>query len=145
MNKALEFYKEQSKIFSDSELVSIAESMILSEDERQTGVYLFQLAQGNDNINMFESAEELVENFEMSEAIKKHVDASGNIVRRKDRKTRERQATASTGLNKSRRRAIARKAAKTKRADKGGQLRAQRKRRRAIQKRKSLGIGSGSR
>lgn len=141
--KVIEFYKEHSAILSDADMVSIAEKMILSEDEHQFGVYLFQVAHGKSE-DLFETAEEVLENYEMSEAIKKHVDASGQITRRKDRKTRERQATAKTGLNKSKRREIARKAAKTKRADKGGQIRAQRKRRRAIAKRKALGIGTGA-
>lgn len=137
--KALDFYTEKSKIFTDSELASIAEKMILSEDERQLGVYLFQHANGRTE-DLYETAEELLENYDLSEAIKRHVDASGSISRRKDRKTRERQATKTTGLSKSRRRQIARKSAKTKKADKGGQLRAQRKRKRAIGKRKSLGL-----
>lgn len=135
------FYKEQSKIFSDSELATIAEKMILSEDEHQFGVYLFQLANGRSE-ELFETAEQVLENFEMSEAIGRHIDSSGKITRRKDRKSRERLATQTTGLSKSRRRQIARRAAKTKRADKGGQLRAQRKRKRAITKRQSLGLDS---
>ncbi|MGL4522746.1 MAG: prohead core protein [Bacilli bacterium] len=139
--KVLAFYTEKSKIFSSSELASIAENMILSEDERQFGVYLFQLANGKTE-DLFETAEELFENYEMSEAIGRHVDATGEISRRKDRKTRERQATSTTGLSKSRRRQIARKAAKTKRANKGDSMRAQRKRRRAIKKRKALGLDS---
>ena len=143
IKQVLDFYEKKSEIFTDVELVSIAEKMILSEEEHQFGVLLYQVANGKTE-DLFETAEDLLMNYDLSEAIKKHVDASGNIVRRKDRKTRERQATANTGLNKSRRRAIARKAAKTKRANKGAQLRAQRKRRRAIVKRKALGIGTGS-
>lgn len=139
----LSFYTEKSNVLSDADMLSIAEKMILSEDERQFGVYLYQLASGKSE-DLLETAEELVEHYEVSEAIARHVDASGTITRRKDRRTRERQATQKTGLNKSRRRAIARKAAKTKRANKGAQLRAQRKRRKAIMKRKALGIGTGS-
>lgn len=140
--KVLDFYTEQSKVFSNADLASIAEKMILSEDERQFGVYLFQLANGRTE-DLFETAEELVENFEMSEAIGRHVDSSGTITKRKDRKTRERQATQKTGLSKSKRREIARKSAKTRKADKGGQLRAKRKRDKAIRKRKSMGINNG--
>lgn len=137
--KALDFYTEQSKIFSDSELASIAEKMILDEGEHQLGVYLYQLASGK-NEDLFETAEELLENYDLSEAIKRHVDASGNISRRKDRKTRERQATAKTGLSKSRRRQIARKTAKTKKARRGDTMRATRKRKRAIKKRTAMGL-----
>lgn len=139
LQKVIEFYAEQSKIFSDAELVAIAEGMILSEDERQFGVLLYQVANGRRE-DLFETAEELLMNYDLSEAIKRHVDASGEITRRKDRKTRQRQATATTGLSKSKRRQIARRAAKTKRANKGDSLRAQRKRRRAIVKRKTLGL-----
>lgn len=137
--QVLKFFKEKSKLFSNAELVAIAETMILSEDEHQFGVYLYQLASGRTE-DLLETAEELLENYELSEVIAKHVDASGTISRRKDKKTRERQATQKTGLNKSKRRLIARKAAKTKRANKGGQLRAQRKRRKALLKRKSMGL-----
>lgn len=139
--KVIKFYEEHSKIFSASELASIAENMILSEDERQFGVYLYQVASGK-NEDLFETAEELLENYDLSEAIARHVDATGNISRRKDRKTRARQATQTTGLSKSKRRQIARKAAKTKRADVGAQKQAVRKRKRAIRKRDSLGLKS---
>lgn len=139
--KVIQFYTEQSKIFSDSEMASIAERMILSEGERQFGVYLYQIANGRTE-DLFETAEELLENYDLSEVIARHVDSSGEISRRKDRKTRSRQATQTTGLSKSKRRQIARKAAKTKKADKGGQLRAVRKRKRAIRKRDSLGLKS---
>lgn len=137
--KSLDFYKEQSKIFSDSELTTIAEKMILSEDEHQLGVYLYQFASGKTE-DLFETAEELWENYDLSEAIQRHVDSSGNITRRKDRKTRERQATAKTGLSKSRRRQIARKAAKTKKARRGDTMRATRKRKRTIKKRVAMGL-----
>ena len=139
--KVIKFYEEHSKIFSASELASIAENMILSEDERQFGVYLYQVASGKTE-DLFETAEELLENYDLSEAIARHVDATGNISRRKDRKTRARQATQTTGLSKSKRRQIARKAAKTKRADVGAQKQAVRKRKRAIRKRDSLGLKS---
>lgn len=139
--KALEFYQEQSKIFSNDELASIAEKMILSDDDRQLGVYLYQIANGKVD-DLYETAEELLENYELSEVIKRHVDSSGSITRKKDRKTRERQATAKTGLSKSRRRQIARRAAKTKRANRGSVIRAQRKRKRALKKRRSLGLSN---
>jgi hypothetical protein len=138
-DKVLEFFSEKSNIFSNAELVSIAEKMILSEDEHQFGVLLYQVVNGKTD-DLFESAEDLLENYDLSEVVARHVDASGTISRRKDKKTRERQATQKTGLSKAKRRLIARKAAKTKRADKGGQLQATRKRKKALRKRKSMGL-----
>lgn len=137
--KVLEFVAEQSKIFSNAELVSIAEKMILSEEECHFGVLLYQVASGKTE-DLFETAEELLENYDLSEVVARHVDSSGTIIKRKDKKTRERQATQKTGLSKAKRRLIARKAAKTKRADKGGQMQASRKRKKALRKRKAMGL-----
>lgn len=80
------------------------------------------------------------ENQEINEILVKRVDAKGTITRLKDRKTRERLATMTTGISKSTRRRIARKAAKTKRANPSINRRAVRKRKKAMRKRKAMGI-----
>lgn len=82
----------------------------------------------------------LREEEELNEFIVKRVDSKGNISRHKDRKTRQRLATQTTGLSKSRRRQIARKAAKTKRANPSATVRAVRKQKRAKRRRKMMGL-----
>lgn len=82
----------------------------------------------------------VLEEENLHEVLVKRVTAKGVISRVKDRKTRARLATQTTGMNKATRRRIARKAAKTKRANPGGKIRALRKRKRAMARRKSMGI-----
>lgn len=82
----------------------------------------------------------IAESESIVETIVKHVDSRGTITRKKDRHTRERLATQTTGLSKSTRRQIARKMAKTKRANPSGTIRANRKRKRAMSRRKSMGF-----
>lgn len=82
----------------------------------------------------------IVEGSSLDEVMVKHVDSRGNIERLKDRKTRERNAYQTTGLTKSQRRQIARRALKTKRANPSVTTKAQRKRRKALRKRAALGI-----
>jgi len=82
----------------------------------------------------------VVENCSLDEVIVKHVDSRGNIERLKDRKTRERNAYQTTGLTKSQRRQIARRAIKTKRSNPSITTRAQRKRKKALRKRAALGL-----
>lgn len=77
---------------------------------------------------------------EIQEAIVKRVDALGIVTRLKDRKTRERQATQTTGLSKAARRQIARKAAKTKRAHPNIIRKAVRKQKKAMKKRHQMGL-----
>lgn len=77
---------------------------------------------------------------DIQEAIVKRVNAQGLITRLKDRKTRERLASITTGLSKSTRRMIARKAAKTKRANPSITRKAVRKRKKAMRKREAMGI-----
>lgn len=76
----------------------------------------------------------------LEEYIVKHVDSRGTITRKKDRKTRERQALQTTGLSKAKRRQIARRAVKTKRANPNIQKIALRKRKRALKRREALGL-----
>lgn len=82
----------------------------------------------------------IAEGLSLDEVIVKHVDSRGNVERKKDRKTRERNAYQTTGLTKSQRRQIARRAMKTKRANPSITTRAQRKRKKALRKRAALGL-----
>ncbi|MGL6228654.1 MAG: hypothetical protein ACRC3J_05540 [Culicoidibacterales bacterium] len=82
----------------------------------------------------------IAESESIVETIVKHVDSRGTITRKKDRHTRARLATQTTGISKSKRRAIARKMAKTKRANPSATIRANRKRKRAMNRRKSMGF-----
>lgn len=82
----------------------------------------------------------IVEGCSLDEFMVKHVDSRGNVERLKDRKTRERNAYQTTGLTKSQRRQIARRALKTKRANPSVGTRAQRKRKKALRKRAALGL-----
>ncbi len=82
----------------------------------------------------------LNEELQLNEFIVKRVNSRGEVSRVKDRKTRERQAFQTTGLSKAKRRQIARKATKTKRANPSIQTRAGRKRKKALRKRKALGL-----
>lgn len=86
----------------------------------------------------------LNENIILSEYIVKHVNAKREVTKTKDRKTRTLQAFQTTGLSKSRRREIARKASKTKRANPGGQRKAVKLRKRALKARKTLGLKNSS-
>lgn len=82
----------------------------------------------------------IVEGITLDEVMVKHVDSRGNVERLKDRKTRERNAYQTTGLTKSQRRQIARRAMKTKRANPSITTRGQRKRKKALRKRAALGL-----
>ncbi|WVX87453.1 head scaffolding protein [Vibrio phage EniLVp02] len=80
------------------------------------------------------------EELELVENIVKRVHKDGSIERVLDRKTRKRRATQTTGLDTATRKLIARKAARTRRNDKGGVVRAMRQRKRTLNKRKAMGI-----
>lgn len=82
----------------------------------------------------------LNEEMQLNEFIVKHVSSRGELTRTKDRKTRERNAFQTTGLSKAKRRQIARKASKTKRANPSIQVRGERKRKKARAKRKAFGL-----
>lgn len=85
----------------------------------------------------------IVEGISLEEAIVKRVSSDGTIKRVKDRKTRQRQAFQTTGLSKSERRRIAKKAARTLRQRPGVVKKATKKRKRAMTKRASMGIRYG--
>lgn len=121
MLELLNVLKEQTKDMEQQEAISFVESFGDSE--------------------IFESF--VIESYGqevLDEFIVKTVNAKGTIVRKKDRKTRERRALQTTGLSKAKRRQIARKATKTKRADPSIKRRANRKRKRAMAKRKAFGL-----
>lgn len=111
-----------SNALSKDDINKIVENMIATEPE-------LAVAMGSLN-----------EEMQLNEFIVKHVDSKGTVTRKKDRKTRERNAFQTTGLSKSKRRQIARKATKTKRANPSTQTRALRKRKKALKKRKALGL-----
>ncbi|ADG60082.1 head scaffolding protein [Acinetobacter phage Acj9] len=74
----------------------------------------------------------------LNEFMVKHVNAKGELSRKKDAKTRERQAYQTTGLSKSARRQIARKAVKSKKANPSGQIRKEKLTKKAKGKRKTM-------
>lgn len=82
----------------------------------------------------------LNEDMQLNEFIVKHVSSRGEITRTKDIATRKRNAFQTTGLSKAKRRQIARKATKTKRANPSIQVRGERKRKKARAKRKAFGL-----
>lgn len=82
----------------------------------------------------------VVENISISESIVKHVNSKGEVTRTKDRETRKRNAFKTTGLTAATRRQIARRAAKTKRSQPTIGIKAQRKTKRALKRRKALGL-----
>lgn len=77
---------------------------------------------------------------DLSEVLVKRVNSMGAVTRVHDKKTRERRATQTTGISKSKRRQIARHAVKTKRANPSIQIKAQRKYKKAMRKRQTMGL-----
>ena len=77
---------------------------------------------------------------QLNEFIVKHVSSRGEVTRTKDRKTRERNAFQTTGLSKAKRRQSARKVVKAKKANPSGQVKGMRKRKKALKRRKALGL-----
>lgn len=94
----------------------------------------------NDDTDLAVVMGSLNEDMQLNEFIVKHVSSRGEVTRTKDRKTRQRNAFQTTGLSKAKRRQIARKATKTKRANPSTTVRAQRKKKKAMKKRKALGL-----
>ncbi|ASD52085.1 head scaffolding protein [Pseudomonas phage PspYZU05] len=109
---------------------------VLDEAEKRSVV----MSISNTELDVAIAMASLLENMPLNEFIVKHVDAKSNVTRTKDLKTRQRNAFQTTGLSKAKRRSIARKASKTKRANPSGQKIAQRKQKIAMRKRKALGI-----
>lgn len=124
MDKAKEQYESLAKTFTKEDIQQIAINLSESEPE-----YSVALASIN-------------EEMQLDEFIVKHVSSRGEVTKTKDRKTRELRATQTTGLSKSTRRQIARRAQKTKRANPGDVKRAVKKRRKAMRKREALGLST---
>ena len=122
LSEAKERLESISGIFENAEIVKIVENLAATEPE-------LAVAMGS-----------LVENMQLNEFMVKHVNSKGAVTKTKDRKTRSKQAYQTTGLPKSERRRIARKAVKTKKANPSGQIQAKKKTKRAMAKRKMLGL-----
>lgn len=84
-----------------------------------------------------ESAEVLLEN------LRKRVSAKGQVRRLRSREYRRRHAQRTTGLSRHQRRLRARRAARTRRRNPTSVRKAIRKRKRAMRRRKMMGIKSG--
>lgn len=115
-------FKQLSEALDKADINTIVENMLTAEPE-------VAIAMGSLN-----------EEMQLNEFIVKHVSSRGEITRTKDRKTRERQAFQTTGLSKAKRRAIARKVVKSKRANPSGTVRGNRKRKKAMKRRQALGL-----
>lgn len=115
-------FKQLSEALDKADINTIVENMLSIEPE-------VAIAIGSLN-----------EEMQLNEFIVKHVSSRGEITRTKDRKTRERQAFQTTGLSKAKRRAIARKVVKSKRANPSGTVRGNRKRKKAMKRRQALGL-----
>lgn len=115
-------FKQLSEALNKADINTIVENMLSIEPE-------VAIAIGSLN-----------EEMQLNEFIVKHVSSRGEITRTKDRKTRERQAFQTTGLSKAKRRAIARKVVKSKRANPSGTVRGNRKRKKAMKRRQALGL-----
>lgn len=131
-------YDEIERLFSECEA-----ELMLSEHQATFGddinMFLENYLNKTDDAIPVLKMISILENENLHEVLVKRITAKGVISRVKDRKTRARLATQTTGLNKATRRRIARKAAKTKRANPSGKARAMRKRKRAMARRKSMG------
>ncbi|AJD81982.1 phage capsid and scaffold [Yersinia phage phiR1-RT] len=82
----------------------------------------------------------LNEEMELNEFIVKHVSSRGEVTKTHDRKTRSRRAFQTTGLSKAKRRAIARKVVRSKKSNPSATVRGSRKRKRAMKRRKIMGL-----
>lgn len=126
----VELFKEEadqrfsilSKTFSKDDITKIVENLVKTDEE--LAVYIGSLNEG----------------IQLNEFIVKHVSSKGEITKTKDRKTRTQQAQQTTGLSKAKRRQIAIKAAKTKRANPSGEIKRKKKFKKALKKRAQLNL-----
>jgi len=77
---------------------------------------------------------------DLLEQVVKSVDASGTVVRKLSRDIRSRRASLTTGVSKSQLKLRSRKSARTKKQNPMIGVRALRKRRKALRRRKQLGL-----
>ena len=138
---AFEYYSTLDESFSQDEIESIQVNLINEDQTLELGTILYQLANGYSIDECTSDFNEMLDEDEyLEEKFVRRVNAAGEISRIKDRKTRERMATITTGLSKARRREIARKTRRTKNANPSIGRRALRKRRKALLKRKAFGL-----
>ena len=137
---AFEYYSTLEESFNQEELENIQINMINEDSSFELGTIIYQLVNGYSLDECTSDFDEMLEDEYLEEKFVRTVNASGQIRRIKDRKTRERMATITTGLSKAKRREIARKTRRTKRANPSIGRKALRKRRKALLKRKAFGL-----
>lgn len=92
------------------------------------------------NVDLAIAMASLNEDMALNEFIVKQVSSRGEVTKRQDRKTRQRKAFQTTGLSKAKRRQIARKVVRAKKANPSSSIRGERKRKKALKRRKMLGL-----
>ena len=137
---AFEYYSTLEESFNQEEIENIQINMINEDSSFELGTIIYQLVNGYSLDECTSDFDEMLEDEYLEEKFVRTVNASGQIRRIKDRKTRERMATITTGLSKAKRREIARKTRRTKRANPSIGRKALRKRRKALLKRKAFGL-----
>lgn len=138
---AFEYYSTLEESFNQEEIENIQINMINEDSSFELGTIIYQLVNGYSLDECTSDFDEMMDNDEyLEEKFVRKVNAAGEIRRVKDRKTRERMATITTGLSKAKRREIARKTRRTKRANPSIGRKALRKRRKALLKRKAFGL-----
>ena len=137
---AFEYYSTLEESFNQEEIENIQINMINEDSSFELGTIIYQLVNGYSLDECTSDFDEMLQDEYLEEKFVRTVNASGQIRRIKDRKTRERMATITTGLSKAKRREIARKTRRTKRANPSIGRKALRKRRKALLKRKAFGL-----
>lgn len=139
--EALDYYNTLELSLNEDEIDQIQFKLIEEESTRDLGTIILQLNNGYQLDECTSDLDEILDEDDfLEEKFVRTVNAAGLIRRIKDRKTRERMATATTGLSKARRREIARKTRRTKRSNPQIGRKALRKRRKALLKRKAFGL-----
>lgn len=137
---AFEYYSTLEESFNQEEIENIQINMINEDSSFELGTIIYQLVNGYSLDECTSDFDEMLEDEYLEEKFVRKVNAAGEIRRVKDRKTRERMATITTGLSKAKRREIARKTRRTKRANPSIGRKALRKHRKALLKRKAFGL-----
>ena len=139
--EALQYYDNLQNTLSEQEIETIQINMINEDQTLQLGAILYQLVNGYTIHECTDDFDQMLDEDEyLEEKFVRTVNASGQIRRIKDRQTRARMATITTGLQKARRREIARRVVRTKRQNPSIQRKALRKRKKALLKRKAFGL-----
>lgn len=142
LEKAETYFSILSEQFNSEEIDQIAINLITEDtaENSELGIVLYQLSNGYAIDECTLDLDEMFQDEYLEEKFVRTVNSKGEMRRIKDRKTRARMATITTGLSKARRREIARKTRRTKRANPQIGRRALRKRRKALMKRKAFGL-----